>query len=381
MKKIELASPHMGGEEIKYVEKAFAENCIALLGPNVTAFENEVAKYLDIKAAAAVSSGTAALHLALSIIGVKQGDIVFCSDLTFIASCNPIIYLGATPVFIDSTKESLNMSIIALKKAIRKAKEEKRIPKAIIVVNLYGQSADFDSIRKICEEEKIIIIEDAAESFGASYKNKKSGALGDFSIISFNGNKIITTSGGGIVLSNNEVAIKKVRFLSTQAKEAEKYYEHKETGYNYRMSNITGGIGRGQLAVLDERVEKKREIFKLYKEKLKDLKDVKMVEEMDYGKSNYWLSIMIIEKDSKVKPIDIILELERNNIEGRHIWKPMHMQPCFKNIEFFSENDDDEKSTSEQIFNQGICLPSDTKMTREEQLFVIEVIKNFFKGL
>ncbi|MGL5614703.1 MAG: DegT/DnrJ/EryC1/StrS family aminotransferase [Sarcina sp.] len=368
----------MGGNEIKYIEKAFKENCIALLGPNVTAFENEVAEYLGVKAGAAVSSGTAALHLVLDIIGIKEGDIVFCSDLTFIASCNPIIYLGGTPVFIDSSRDSLNMSIMALEKAIKKAKEERKIPKAIIVVNLYGQSADFDSIRKICEKEKIIIIEDAAESFGASYKNKKSGTLGDFSIISFNGNKIITTSGGGIVLSNNEEAIKKVRFLSTQAKEAERYYEHKERGYNYRMSNITGAIGRGQLEILNERVEKKREIFRLYKEQLKDVKDIEMVEEMDYGKSNYWLSIMLIEKNSRVKPLDIILELEKNNIEGRHIWKPMHMQPCFKNIEFFSENDNG-TSISEEIFNQGICLPSDSKMSREEQLFVIKVIKDLFK--
>lgn len=371
--RIFLASPHMGGNEILNVQDAFKKNYIAPLGEYVDRLEERIKEYVDVGNAVALSTGTSAIHLALKLLNVKKDDIIFCSTLTFCASCNPIIYEAAIPVFIDSEKETFNMSPKALQKAF-----EKYIPKAVIVVNLYGQSADMDKIKNICDNHNVPIIEDAAESLGATYKNKMSGTIGKFGIYSFNGNKIITTSGGGMLVSNDEKAIEKARFLATQAREKERHYEHKEIGYNYRMSNISAAIGVAQMDVLKERIEKKKYIYEKYKEGFKDIKDIVMMPISDNGKSNYWLSVVTINEQSKVKPLDIILNLEKENIEARPVWKPMHMQPVFKQYDFFNHNDGG-RSISEEIFDTGICIPSDTKMTDEQINFVIELIKKCFE--
>lgn len=405
-KKIYLSSPHMGGLEQSFVKEAFDTNWIAPLGHNVDEFENEICNYVGSNGAVAMTSGTAAIHMALRAIGIKEGERVFCSSLTFAASCNPIIYEKAVPVFIDSEPDSFNMSPIALKKAFEaciKEDEEKNwneeisltlenkksntidfkqksaLPKAVIVVHLYGQSAKMDEICSICEYYGVPIIEDAAESLGATYKNVQTGTIGEFGIYSFNGNKIITTSGGGMLVGHNNKNLEKVKFWITQARENERYYEHKELGFNYRMSNIVAGIGRGQLRVLNERIAKKKEIFEAYKEAFKDIDDIEMAHVYDYGKPNYWLSVMTLRKESKIKPIDIILALEKENIEARHIWKPMHIQPFYKDYKFFSHNEENsEISISEDIFNRGLCLPSDTKMTKEDIERVVYIIKNLF---
>ena len=377
-KRIYLASPHMGGLEEVFVKEAFDTNWIAPLGANVDGFEKELSEYVGSKTGAALASGTAAIHMALKAVGVKKGDKVFCSSLTFAASCNPIIYEGGIPVFIDSEPESHNMSPVALEKAFKAYEERGEMPKAVIVVNLYGQSADMDKIIEICKKYNVPIIEDAAESLGATYKGKHSGTFGEYGIYSFNGNKIITTSGGGMLVSNNKEGIAKVRFWSTQARDKARHYEHTELGYNYRMSNIVAGIGRGQLRVLEDRIAKKKEIFETYKEAFKDIEDIEMMPVCEYGEPNYWLTTITLSENSKVKPLDIILALEKENIESRPIWKPMHIQPYYKEYDFYSHNDEEEISVSEDIFNRGVCLPSDTKMTKEEQERVIKIIKELF---
>ena len=377
-KRIYLASPHMGGLEEVFVKEAFDTNWIAPLGANVDGFEKELSEYVGSKTGAALASGTAAIHMALKAVGVEKGDKVFCSSLTFAASCNPIIYEGGIPVFIDSEPESHNMSPVALEKAFKAYEEKGEMPKAVIVVNLYGQSADMDKIIEICKKYNVPIIEDAAESLGATYKGKHSGTFGEYGIYSFNGNKIITTSGGGMLVSNNEEGIAKVRFWSTQARDKARHYEHTELGYNYRMSNIVAGIGRGQLRVLEDRIAKKKEIFETYKEAFKNIEDIEMMPACEYGEPNYWLTTITLNENSKVKPLDIILALEKENIESRPIWKPMHIQPYYKEYEFYSHNDEEEISVSEDIFNRGVCLPSDTKITDKEQKRVIEIIKNIF---
>lgn len=374
--RIYLSSPHMGGNEIKYINEAFEENWIAPLGPNVSNFEKEICKYTNASYATALASGTSAIHLALKSLGVKSGDLVFCSSLTFSATANPITYLGATPVFIDSDYESWNMSHIALQKAFDYFLENDKKPKAVVIVNLYGQSANYDKLKKICDKYEVPIIEDAAESLGATYKGKYSGTVGDIGIYSFNGNKIITTSGGGMLVSNIEKYTKKALFWATQSRENERHYEHKEIGYNYRMSNICAGIGRGQLEVIEDRISKKKQIYELYKEGFKDIKEIQMMNICDYGRSNYWLSVMTIDKNSKVKPIDIILALEKENIESRPVWKPMHMQPIFKDYKFFSALEN--QSVSEDLFNQGVCLPSDTKNSLSDFKYIIDIIKKLF---
>ena len=375
-KRIYLASPHMGDEELKFVKEAFETNWIAPMGPNVDCFENEVADYVGVNSASALSSGTAAIHLALKSLNVEKGDIVFCSTLTFSASCNPIIYQGATPVFIDSEYESYNMCPKALEKAFIEAQKENKMPKAVVVVNLYGQSADLDKIKEICDRYNVGIIEDAAESLGATYKGKQSGTIGEFGIYSFNGNKIITTSGGGMLVSNNENAIKKAKFWATQSRENERHYEHLELGFNYRMSNIVAGIGRGQLKKLDERIEQKKAIYETYKNEFKDIEDIEMMPVCDYGKPNYWLSVITLKEESKVKPLDIILALEKENIESRPVWKPMHLQPFYKEYKFVSNVEG--KSVAEDLFNRGVCLPSDTKMSKEDMDRIIKIIKELF---
>lgn len=376
-KRIYLASPHMGGMEQKFVQEAFDTNWVAPLGPNVNNFEKEVAEYVGAKDAAALVSGTSAIHLALKALGIKSGDRVFCTSLTFAASCNPIMYEKGEPVFIDSEPESWNMSPIALEKAFAKAKEENKMPIAVIVVHLYGQSADMDKIMDICEKYNTPIIEDAAESLGATYKGKQTGTFGKFGIFSFNGNKIITTSGGGMLVSDDSERIAKARFWSTQARDNARHYEHTELGYNYRMSNITAGIGRGQLRVLDERIAQKKHIFERYTEAFKDIKDIEMMPICEYGDPNYWLSCMTLKEGSKVKPLDVILALEEMNIESRPIWKPMNIQPYYSEFNFFNHNDEG-ISVGEDIFNRGVCLPSDTKMSEEEMDKVINIIKSLF---
>ncbi|CEO33559.1 DegT/DnrJ/EryC1/StrS family aminotransferase [Paraclostridium sordellii] len=375
-KRIYLASPHMGEEELNYIKDAFDTNWVAPLGPNVNNFEKDICEYTKAKSATALVSGTSAIHLALKCLGVGQGDVVFCSTLTFSATANPILYQGAEPVFIDSEYESWNMCPIALKKAFDDAKENNKMPKAVIVVNLYGQSADYDKLKSICDKYNVPIIEDAAESLGATYKGKQTGTIGDIGIYSFNGNKIITTSGGGMMVSNNEEHTKKALFWATQAREAERHYEHKELGFNYRMSNVVAGIGRGQMKVLDERIAKKKEIYETYKEGFKDIPDIEMMNICDFGESNYWLSAATIKEDSKVKPIDIMEALEEKNIESRPVWKPMHMQPCFNEYKLFTSLE--KESVSENLFNRGICLPSDTKMHKEDMKNIIDIIRERF---
>ncbi|KAB3587180.1 DegT/DnrJ/EryC1/StrS family aminotransferase, partial [Phocaeicola vulgatus] len=326
--------------------------------------------------ASVLSSGTAAIHLGLKALGVTQGDVVFCSTLTFSASCNPIIYCGAEPVFIDSDSKTWNMCPKALELAFEDAVKNNKLPKAVVVVNLYGQSADMDPILEICQTYNVPILEDAAESLGATYKGRMSGTIGDIGIYSFNGNKIITTSGGGMMVSNNEEYTKKATFWATQSRENERHYEHKEIGYNYRMSNVVAGIGRGQLKVLNDRIAKKKEIYETYKEAFKDIEDIEMMNICDFGESNYWLSVMTLKETSKVKPIDIMLALEKENIESRPVWKPMHMQLVFNQYKFFTSNE--EISVSEDLFNRGVCLPSDTKITEDQLLHVIKLMKELF---
>lgn len=372
-KKVFLASPHMSkeGYEQEYVKEAFDTNWIAPLGANVNNFEKELAEYVGAGHAAALSSGTAAIHMGLQALGVQKGDIVFCQALTFSASANPIVYKEATPVFIDSEYETWNMDPKALEKAF-----EKYTPKAVIVVHLYGIPAKMDEIMKICQKHNVPILEDAAESLGATINGKQTGTFGKFGAFSFNGNKIITTSGGGMLVSDDEERIAKVRFWATQSREKFRYYEHKEIGYNYRLSNISAGIGRGQLKVLDERIAEKTGIYNTYKEGFKNIKEIQMQPYMQNSKPNFWLSAIILDKDSKVTPLQIIEALEKENIESRFIWKPMQLQPVFADRDFITLNESG--SVSEDIFSRGVCLPSDTKMTKEEQAKVIEIIKGLF---
>jgi dTDP-4-amino-4,6-dideoxygalactose transaminase len=364
--KIWLSSPHMSDEgyELEYIKEAFDTNWIAPLGANVDGFERELASKIGAKHAAALVSGTAAMHMALKAAGVSQGDIVFCQDLTFSATANPIIYQNAVPVFIDSNYETWNMDPKALEEAFDKYPNVK----AVIVVHLYGLSADLDPIIELCKKHNVTLIEDAAESLGTTYKGKYTGTFGDYGIFSFNGNKIITTSGGGMLVSNNEERIAKVRFWATQARDKARHYQHSELGYNYRMSNIVAGIGRGQLKVLEQRIAKKKYIFEFYKRELNGLKGIKFMPINEWNEPNYWLTCITLS--GKVSPIDIIEALERENIESRPIWKPMHMQPVFASYDFIS------KGVSEKIFENGVCLPSDTKMTDDDLERVCSIIKN-----
>ncbi len=368
-KKIYLSSPHMSDEgyEMEYIKEAFDTNWIAPLGANVDGFEKELAAKVGSKYAAALSSGTAAIHMALKAAGVGKGDIVFCQDLTFSATANPIIYQNATPVFIDSDYKTWNMDPNALETAFKKHPKVK----AVIVVHLYGLSADLDPIIDLCKKYNVPLIEDAAESLGTKYKGKDTGTFGDYGIYSFNGNKIITTSGGGMLVSDNEEKITKVRFWATQSRDKARHYQHSELGYNYRMSNIVAGIGRGQLKVLENRINKKKYIFEYYKRELKNLEGIEFMPINDWNKPNYWLSCITVS--GKVKPIEIMESLEKDNIETRPIWKPMHMQPYFEGYDFIGEG------VSEKIFESGVCLPSDTKMTDEDLNRICEIIKGLWK--
>ena len=373
--RIYLSSPHMSeqGYERQYVEEAFRTNWVAPLGPNIDAFEQEIADYIGIKYAVALSSGTSAIHLALKSLGVSEGDIVFCSSLTFLGSVGPVLYEKAIPVFIDSEYQNWNMA----PKALESAYEKFPAPKAVIVVNLYGQSADYNALKKITGHYGTPIIEDAAESLGANYKGLQTGTLGDIGIFSFNGNKIMTTSGGGMLASNNVETVEKVRFWATQARDAAPWYQHTEVGYNYRMSNVCAGIGRGQLKVLNERIAKKESIYEIYKDSFNDIPEIEMMPICEYGLPNYWLSCLTLDEACNIKPMDIIDALAKENIESRHIWKPMHLQPVFTNSPFFSSNESN-ISTSEDIFNRGVCLPSDTKMTLKDIELIVKLIHQLF---
>jgi dTDP-4-amino-4,6-dideoxygalactose transaminase len=366
--RIFLSSPHMSDEgyEMQYVNEAFDTNWIAPLGENVNEFEKELASKVGSKAAAALSSGTSAIHLALRAAGVDEGDIVFCPTLTFSATANPIIYQNAIPVFIDSNYETWNMCPKALEEAFKKYPEVK----AVIVVHLYGLSSDMDKIMEICKKHNVVVIEDAAESLGGYYKGQHTGTFGDYGIFSFNGNKIITTSGGGMLVSNNVEKVAKVRFWATQSRDQARHYQHSELGFNYRMSNVVAGIGRGQLKVLDQRVIKKKNIFEFYKKELGELEGVEFMPVNEWDEPNYWLSSITL--NGKIRPINIMEALEKENIESRPIWKPMHLQPFFEKYDFVGTD------VSEKLFKKGVCLPSDTKMTDADLERVVKVIKGLW---
>ncbi|RNF39631.1 DegT/DnrJ/EryC1/StrS family aminotransferase [Planococcus salinus] len=366
--RIFLSSPHMSDEgyEMEYVKEAFDTNWIAPLGENVNEFENELATKVGSKAAAALSSGTGAIHLALKAAGVEEGDIVFCPTLTFSATANPIMYQQAVPVFIDSDFETWNMSPTALEEAFEKYPEVK----AVIVVHLYGLSADMDPIMELCRKHDVSVIEDAAESLGTYYKGQHTGTFGDYGIFSFNGNKIITTSGGGMLVSDNEERIAKARFWATQSRDQARHYQHSELGFNYRMSNVVAGIGRGQLKVLDDRVAKKNHIFNYYKKELSDLEGIEFMPTNEWDEPNYWLSAMTL--NGQIKPIDVMDALEKENIESRPVWKPMHLQPYFEKYDFVGTG------VSERLFETGVCLPSDTKINDEELERVVKIIRGLW---
>ena len=373
-----LSTPHLGDTERDFVEEAFRTNWVAPLGPNVDAFEREMADLVGAKHAAALSSGTAAIHIALRLLGVGAGDTVFCSTLTFAASANPIVYQGAHPVFIDSDDVSWNMSPAALERALAWADAEGRLPKAVIVVNLYGQSADMDALGALCERYGVPIVEDAAESLGARYKGRASGTLGKLGIFSFNGNKIITTSGGGMLLAEDPELIKRAMFLATQARDTAPHYQHSEIGYNYRMSNILAGVGRGQLQVLAQRVEARRAIFERYATALGDLKAFTWMPEPAWSFSTHWLTACTLDPaHTDVTGAELIHALAAEMIEARPLWKPMHLQPVFAQCQYFAHG---EESVSDRLFERGVCLPSGSNMSAEALDRVIEVLRKLIVG-
>ena len=364
--KISLATPEMIGNERKYMLEAFDSNWIAPLGPFVERFEKDIKEYLKTeKYTAAMSSGTAAIHLALKLAKIGKGDIVFCQSLTFAASCNPVMYEGGTLVFIDSEKETLNIDPKALREAFKKYKA-----KAVIVVDLYGTLADYEEIEKICKENNAILISDATEALGSKLNGVMAGDFGDFSALSFNGNKIITTSGGGMLLTTTEAERDRAVFFATQAKEKARHYQHEEVGYNYRLSNISAAIGVGQLEKIEEKLKKKKHIHKKYVDGLKDVKGIKVFSAPTNQDANYWLSVAFFEDKANV--LKMLEFLEEENIEARPIWKPMHMQPVYKDCDYIKVGDDD---LAKDIFESGVCLPSDTNMTDEQQDRVIEAVK------
>ncbi|PIF47067.1 dTDP-4-amino-4,6-dideoxygalactose transaminase [Chryseobacterium sp. 52] len=373
--KIWLSSPHMGGTELKYINEAFAENWVAPLGPNVNGFEDDLEQFLgnNVKAAA-LSAGTAALHLALIECGVQYGDEVICQSMTFSASANPIAYCGAIPVFIDSESDTWNMCPKALKEAIEDRIQKGKKPKAIIVVHLYGMPAKMDEIIAIAKEFQIEVIEDAAEALGSSYKGKACGTFGRFGILSFNGNKIITTSGGGALVCHTQEDKDKIVFLSTQARDNAPHYQHSHIGFNYRMSNIVAGIGRGQMEVLKDRVAARRAMHDFYVELFKDINGVTVFSEpADDYYSNHWLSAIIVDPEMTGKDRESLrLTFLEDNIESRPLWKPMHLQPVFENTPYYGTN------VSEKLFDNGLCLPSGSNLSDEERERIAYVIKSYF---
>lgn len=372
-KRIWLSPPHMGDKELEFIHEAFETNWVSPAGPHIDAFEKELAEYLgEGVSVAALSSGTAAIHLALIILGVKPGDEVLCSTFTFAGSCNPIVYQGATPVFVDSDTETWNMDPQLLEEAIKGRLKTGKKPKAIIVVHLYGMPARMDEIMGIARTYDIPVIEDAAEALGSQYKGTKCGTLGDFGILSFNGNKIITTSGGGALVSKNKEWIDKARFLATQARDAAPHYEHTQIGYNYRLSNICAGIGRGQLQVLEERVRQRRGVFDTYRQKLGNMDAIRFLPEPAGFYSNRWLTCILFEntENQLLTSEKVRLKLEKENIESRPLWKPMHLQPVFEEKPVYLNG------ITEGLFNKGLCLPSGSALAEEEQNLVCEVIQS-----
>jgi len=365
----------MGGSEQAYVSDAFATNWIAPLGPHVDGFERRLAEYTGAPHVAALSSGTAAIHLALILLGVKKGDCVICSSFTFSASANPILYQGATPVFIDSEKDTWNMHPAMLEHAIDYCLTKGKKPKAIIAVHLYGMPAKMDAIMELAGRHGIPVIEDAAEALGSRYKGRSCGAFGDFGVLSFNGNKIITTSGGGALISANEKWINRARFLATQARDPAPHYQHSVVGYNYRMSNVCAAIGRGQMEVLDTRVEQRRKVFEFYKQALGDREGIALLDEPEHCVSNRWLTCILVDpaRTGGVTREHIRLALEAENIESRPLWKPMHLQPVFKNALFFGDG------LSEQLFENGLCLPSGSNLSEDDLARVLETIARTLK--
>lgn len=372
--RIFLSPPHMNGREINFINEAFDTNWIAPFGPNLTGFENDMSKYLGINKSLALSSGTAAMHLALMYVGVQKDDVVFCSDLTFAGSCNPAVYIGAKLVFIDSDYETFNMSPVALKKAFEKYEKLGKLPKAVIIVDLYGNPANFDELLPICESYGVTVIEDAAEALGAEYKGKKCGTFGKINILSFNGNKVITTSGGGMACSEDTQAIEKMHFWANQSKEPVNYYLHKEVGYNYRMSNISAGIGRGQMLTLDERVSQRRFVNEYYKKELGDL-PIKFSPETVGAVSSCWLSVITIDEGISVSPDDVIEALEKENIESRRVWNPMHCHPVFADCDYINSGEID---VGIDVFNRGVCLPSGSSLSEEELQHIVKVVRAVF---
>jgi len=372
--KIWLSPPHISDNEKKYVDEAFEQNWIAPVGPHINKFEDELSKVSEGFDVAVLSSGTAAIHLALVLLGVKNDDCVICSSFTFSASVNPIIYLGASPIFIDSEKDTWNMDPFLLEQAIVKQININKKPKAIILVHLYGYPSKIEEIISISKKYDIPLIEDAAEALGSKYKNQPLGTFGDIGIFSFNGNKIITTSSGGAILSKNKEFIKKAKFLATQAREDQPHYEHKEIGYNYRMSNVCAAIGLGQLEVLETRVVKRRYIHDFYKNKLSNIESIKFLNDIDGFYSNRWLTTIVLEENSKINSEKIRLGLQKNNIESRPLWKPMHLQPVFNTYQALTNG------VSEDLFNRGLCLPSGSNMSDQDLNRVVDIIKNLHES-
>lgn len=366
-----LSPPHMCGEEIQFVNKAFTSNWIAPAGPDIEAFEKEICEYTGAEYSVALASGTSAIHLALKIVGVKPGDDVYCSSFTFAGSAFPSTYLHATPVFIDSEANSWNMDPELLRNALRERTSKGFHPGAVIIVHLYGQSANITAIKNVCDEFGTTLIEDAAESLGAFFENSHTGIIGDFGIFSFNGNKIITTSGGGMLIGHSKSQIDQARFLSTQARDPFPYYQHSTVGYNYRMSNICAAIGRGQLAVIEERVAKRRVVYDRYKQAFTGIDGVTLIPRDVYGRGNCWLTCILIDPvEIKTTHEEIRLKLEKENIESRPLWKPMHLQPVFSSVPAFTNG------ISESLFKTGLCLPSGTAMSFEDQDRVIQIVKS-----
>ena len=374
IKRILLSTPHMGEQELNFVKEAFDTNWIAPVGPHVDAFEEEFCHLTGSGYAAAVSSGTAAIHLALRLLEVEQGDEIFCSTLTFIASANPIIYQKAKPVFIDSDRTSWNMDPNLLEEALQKRARVGKLPKAVMLVHLYGQSADIDPIIKLCQRYNVPLIEDAAEALGASYKGRCPGTFGTIGIYSFNGNKIITTSGGGMLVSDDEKLVKKARFLATQARDPAPHYQHSHIGYNYRLSNILAGIGRGQLQVLKERVEARRRNFETYSLALGNLPGIEFMPEAEFGRATRWLTCLTIDPQAfGADREELRLALDRIKIESRPVWKPLHLQPVFAGCESIGG------AVAEDLFTRGLCLPSGSNLTSEDLQRVTEGIRAVYE--
>ncbi|MBO1223368.1 MAG: aminotransferase class I/II-fold pyridoxal phosphate-dependent enzyme [Candidatus Scalindua sediminis] len=374
-KRIYLSSPHMGDKEFGFVAEAFETNWIAPVGPHVDAFEKEFCELTGSKYAVALSSGSAAIHLALILLNVQRDDEVICSSLTFSASANPIVYQAAIPVFVDSENATWNMDVRYLKEAIQDRIKKGKKPKAVVLTHLYGQSADIDSILEVCNQYNIPLIEDAAESVGAYYKEKHTGTLGKFGVFSFNGNKIITTSSGGMLVSGDKDLIQKARFFATQARDPAPHYQHSQIGYNYRLSNVLAGIGRGQLRVLEERVKSRRANFEFYERELGSLPGVQFMPEAEFGRSNRWLTCLTIEpSEFGATREDVRLALESENIEARPLWKPLHLQPVFKDCPYYGTG------VSEEIFDKGLCLPSGSNLNGQDLQRVVKVFHQVYKN-